>query len=644
VHASSGPAPDRSAGRRSGWRWQEAGTPYGGTVTAVAVSPTAARDCACFAATMAGLYRSQDLGISWRREPSGFDGLSLTAVAVSPDFAEDGFLLVAGLESGIFRVRNGQWLAGDFGGQRVTIVALAISPAFAADGACFAATMADGVFHSRDRGAHWEPCTFGLLDLDVIAIAISPEFARDDMVAAATASGLFRSPNGGLAWRELALPVMEPAVLCVAFSPAFAQDGTLFAGTDGAGLFRSRDRGATWHALSGPWAGHEINGIACSPAFAADRTVTVATGAGLYLSRDGGENWADTTVTAATLCVAVAPAFGSGGPILAGLAGEGIARSTDGAVWHAANQGLAGRLLTALALSPTFATDRRLVAYGANEGLLCSEDGGRTWKQADDGLPSSRVSSVAIAAAGRRLFVALPEGIWASDWQTLAWERIGDIVAHSLCLSPAWAQGTTLVAGTADGQIWVCEPEPVAWRHVEVPWEQGRLLALAVTLPDGGGPRLLAAIGDAQGTAVSTWQGTVGGGWWQLGQYTCAATTAHIAVCADDSWYVAVADQVLGPFVGGAGQARQTILPVADGKQPAILDLAVLAGPSAGVLLAASTRGLYVRWGDDQGWESLEPDDQAGPIIALAAVNDDLSGDALALAVGGSVWRLRPPS
>jgi hypothetical protein len=95
-----------------------------------------------------------------------------------------------------------------------------------------------------------------------------------------------------------------------------------------------------------------------------------------------------------------------------------VYRSTGNLVhWQAANDGLAGRRLTGLVLSPTFAADRRMVTFGVGEEVLGSHDGGVTWVEADDGLPSLHVAALAVATtrdAEPHLYAALPQGIWMS--------------------------------------------------------------------------------------------------------------------------------------------------------------------------------------------------------------------------------------
>jgi photosystem II stability/assembly factor-like uncharacterized protein len=147
----------------------------------------------------------------------------------------------------------------------------------------------------------------------------------------------------------------------------------------------------------------------------------VGTDAAAYVSRDGGENWSPCVEAPGELCLAVAPTFANGGPVLVGLSRGGVYRSTDGlASWQVANEGLTARRLTGLALSPAVATDGRVVAFGAGEGVVQSDDGGVTWSEADDGLPSPQVNDAAIGVTPDgeyRLYATLPEGTWTCPWR-----------------------------------------------------------------------------------------------------------------------------------------------------------------------------------------------------------------------------------
>ena len=127
-------------------------------------------------------------------------------------------------------------------------------------------------------------------------------------------------------------------------SPDFTQDQTLFATSQGR-LYRSRDGGATWERLRGglpeaPASGGIHTALAFSPDFGRDATLFVAMyqgdwqGMGVYRSTDGGDTWEP--------------------------------------VWH----GLQALRIERLAISPGFARDGRVAAYGRYQILGERFEGG----------------------------------------------------------------------------------------------------------------------------------------------------------------------------------------------------------------------------------------------------------------------------
>lgn len=248
-----------------------------------------------FAARVSGLFRSSDGGKSWT---SAFDSLNLQkdlsalAVAVSPDLEDDPSIFV-GLNGGILRSPdNGRhWESALLPSPPPVISALAISPNFIQDGIVFAGTLEDGMLRSSDRGGRWHAWNFGLLDLNVLCLAISLGFANDETLFLGAQSGIFRSTNGGRSWREVNLPVGFEPVLSLAISSNFIQDATLFAGTENQGLLCSADAGRTWHRLSKSVLKQPINSILLAPNFSDSNELLVLHGDILLFSSDGGKSW-----------------------------------------------------------------------------------------------------------------------------------------------------------------------------------------------------------------------------------------------------------------------------------------------------------------------------------------------------------------
>lgn len=285
------------------------------------------RKSICFAAQLSGLYRSTNGGRTWE---SAFGSLNLQAplaaltVVLSPDFEHDPHVYV-GLNGGILCSSDGgeNWENVKVPSPPPVVSALAVSPNFTEDGTLFAATMEDGVLYSSDRGRRWASWNFGLLDLNTFCLALSPNFANDETLFVGTQSGIFRSTNGGRAWREVNLPIGFESVLSLAISPNFIRDHTLFAGTENRGLLLSTDGGQTWDRLGKSRLKQPVNSIHIAPNFPKQRDLLILHGSKLLTSTDEGKTWTpwrENVLSRKNVTAILAPRrFIDGDPALVGL-------------------------------------------------------------------------------------------------------------------------------------------------------------------------------------------------------------------------------------------------------------------------------------------------------------------------------------
>lgn len=268
--------------------------------------------------------------------------------------------------------------------------------------------------------------------------------SADGQRIVAVADGtLLRSEDGGAAWTPL-----QPADARVRWTAvASSADGrTLAASSREAGIHVSQDGGLTWEARAD---GHGWGRLAASADLR--RLLAERHGRELWLSDDAGRTWRP------------APA-----PRAAWTA---VASSADGRVLAAAPRGAA---------------------------LHLSRDGGRSWQAV--GEPAGHVA-VAVSADGRRLFAASPDGALplrhsddlGASWVATLPPRQARLPWRSLAVS---AHGHTVVAATADGDLWTSRNGGGQWQRASatlpvtvVTVTAEGLSALALT--DGG--RLLRA-------------------------------------------------------------------------------------------------------------------------------------------------------
>ncbi|MBN8639012.1 MAG: hypothetical protein J0M07_27095 [Anaerolineae bacterium] len=278
-------------------------------LTTDAVTGLARSGARLYAARASGLHRSTDGGSTWHNTFASLDeNLAATAVAALDQ------TVFAGTKGAVLRSDDtgNTWHISGLVTPPPLVVALAVSPNFAEDGTVLAGTAEDGVFVSTDRGDSWVPWNFSLLDLNVYALALSPNFAQDHTVYVGTESGIFRSSNGGRGWRELPFPMDVAPVLALGVSA----NGTIYAGTEENGLYVSTDGGSAWTQLK---ASGSVQALDVSAA------LTVLLPDQLWHSTDGGQSWSEHRFATAESALTLLP---DGDSVFVGWADGAIARVT----------------------------------------------------------------------------------------------------------------------------------------------------------------------------------------------------------------------------------------------------------------------------------------------------------------------------
>jgi photosystem II stability/assembly factor-like uncharacterized protein len=266
----------------------------------------------------------------------------VTALAVSPAYAQDKTLLAGIMGSGLFRSGDGgrSWQPASAGLPSMGIQQLLISPNFAADRLAFAHVASGPLQRSADGGLSWQ----GLTITPTVA-ALSPDFGQDHVLAAvASAPGSWErgiphlSRNGGVDWQPLAWTGDE-APMALSIAPSFSRWGVLFAHTFAGTLYRSTDAGASWQSVlrSGQMRPERATWL-----YGADEAqrpiyfLTVANALGtearpdgrLFRSRDGGEHWEQVALPGGAIPTALAASseFGQDGLLVVGTADGHVLR------------------------------------------------------------------------------------------------------------------------------------------------------------------------------------------------------------------------------------------------------------------------------------------------------------------------------
>ncbi len=368
--------------------WQPvAGWAGFGVIQALVASPAYAQDQTLFAATVEGVFRSQDGGVSWESSTFGLLDLDILCLACAPTYEESQLLWAGSAGGGLYRSRNGarSWRDSGIGLPDSALQALLVSPTYATDETLFVGTESNGIYRSSDGSAAWTPLSRDLAGLSINCMARSTD---GQVWIAGTGDGIRYSHDGGERWQSATASDIDQAdTLFMALAVALADDGHALAGTFLDGLIRSEDGGATWALANSNLAAHAPPLSRLTPTgqlFALDGDGLLATVSPHQFGE--GVDWQPLNHLVndeAVLTLGATPI--PDGPLLLLTATDLYWRSTEGAaeeeVWHAIPLPPHAEDLVLLSASPAFAEDHTLLLGSGDGAIQRSTDGGQTWQQ-----------------------------------------------------------------------------------------------------------------------------------------------------------------------------------------------------------------------------------------------------------------------
>jgi hypothetical protein len=189
-------------------------------------------------------------------------------------------------------------------------------------------------------------------------------FGRDEWLAA-TDEGLLASRDHGASWTQVASIAKQP-VRAVRVAP---EEGTLLA-VASAGFGASRDRGKTWTWSPAPFPPQ--GQLRLQPVDS--HTFLVASERGLFLSNDGGANWAQPNLPD----LSIRDAAVLGDAVLVSTAHHGLFLSLDrGKNWGHVSSAVAEGYFPVLASRSNNASESAIWAASSTEGLYALHVDGR---------------------------------------------------------------------------------------------------------------------------------------------------------------------------------------------------------------------------------------------------------------------------
>lgn len=396
----------------------------------LAPSPDFANDGTVLLAAFEGCSRSVDGGLSWLSQNS-FQQQLLPNLVVSPTFTHDRLVLAASPGAGLLA-----WqvpLLPPPSGPRGRKPSAATMGAGLLKPAPPPQPIGPGTTPVPPTGTVIETRSTDLGSLWNEGLALSPDFANDGTLFFAYV-GAFRSTDGGAGWTGLSLPPGVIILRDIALSPDFANDNTVFVGTNGSGFFRSPDRGDSWtNADTGLPSDFKTRVIRISPGYADDQTLFAASwNYGLWKSTSAGAAWQSVSGAIPGInmqALALSPDYGNDATVLVGEKPGRLWRSVDGGgSWQMADLGLPAAdamVITDIAFSPDFAADRMVATATGDGAIWLSSDGADSWQlvtRYDTGTVRSLVFSpnvsrdgLLFAAAPPQLLALRPLGMSAND-------------------------------------------------------------------------------------------------------------------------------------------------------------------------------------------------------------------------------------
>lgn len=580
----------------------------------------------------AGVYRSDNGGISWQRMSNGLGNLYVQRLVVDPQQA--GVVYAGTYGSGVYKTVDGgaSWFPVNQGILAGAMVyALAVDPQHS--GRIYCGVRAPNntsqppwggvVYRSQDGGTSWSAVLQnigGSSQQDwVYSLAVDPQ--HPNLVLAATHEhGPYRSLDYGASW-QAAAGVQDGSGRAVVFAPQ--QDVAYLGVWHRSGVYKTNNGGDSWVLKTNGIQGAKIYDMALNPAnpqvvyaatFMMDWSDSIR---GMARTTDGGQTWARSGLHNLYLySVAVNPF--NGNEVLAGSVAAGIFRSTDGGqTWIARNQGLVNTVVNDLA-APAGLT---AVLYSAvsGRGVLRSTDGGVTWQEMNAALPTLQVNRLVLADDGKSLFaLTATDGLYQFDGEiTQTWKSVELPVDPSVTM----AQPNTPSTLPDSPDFWEAI-EPGSSRPQAVVSTNGQpplyALAFSPSQPQIG------YLGSAQGVYITR----DGGLQWQpaglVGQ-----PVRVLSVDWNNPYRIfAATDSPPAVWVSQDGGVTW------EAAAPAGWRVAALAAlPGSDTLLAATDQGIFRRLPDG----SWQPSGLAGqPLTALTV--DEINPTRIAAGGSAGVW------
>ena len=580
------------------------------------VLPSVVRDFAVdeatgiiYAATNAGVFRSDDGGDTWQPASRGLADVDVQNVVFD---ARNATLYAAVYGLGVFVSDDGatNWRDASQGIQGRQLTAIALDPH---TGLLYAGTDGYGLYTSKDRAARWETAGNGLTN-QVIA-RLTPGLQPGELFAA-TDRGIFHSLDAATNWEQLAATAPPTPAWSFAID---SQTGVVFAATD-QGVLRFEPQGAR---LRLTYTG--INQLRVQAVELDRRTGDLYAGtliSGVLRSTDQGATWSPLSAGLFSTRIQTLRMDASGDYVLAGSDSGVFRLKTDASEWHAARDMPVSRNVVTLQVDQTTGD---VYAGAPGGGVFHSSDGGASWQPASVGLDNTLVQSLALDRSGGMIYAGTPSGVFRASLNRLQWQVSGaDLAGVDVPTVIVHGHSGGLFAVTGRGDVFRSTDQGASWQLVE---ELRQLFARTLAVSAYSGAIYVGAF--RGGVAQSLDQGF---NWQPIGRGLPDPNVESLFVDErDGTLYAGTLSGGVFRAMGGGSWQR-----VGESLSARVLGLTFDAHSDG--LLAATSAGLF-RFDSQAGaWEAAGDGLSHSYILALAAHRN--SGVLYAGTRGGGAFRL----